>query len=141
MSEDDEGQDELDQLTIKIRPDSDTQTYDTQIGVVLTEATKDELNEAAERLGFNQRASAYRYFLTMGVNAIVETDPRSSISTQESDTQYESLSIRDVLPDNKEKSLNIKNDEVVEAVGEELLDEVNNDPKIRKDGWNVWLEN
>lgn len=142
MSESDENQDRLENHTIRISPNSSTQTYDTTINFTLTEATKSELNEAAERLGFDQKAPAYRYFLTIGVNAIFETDPRgSTTSTEESDTHYDSLSIRDVLPDNKEDSLNMKNDEVVEAISEEILDEVTNDPKIKKDGWDVWLKN
>lgn len=141
MSENDTNSDRLNRTTIKIKPDSHTQTLDANLGITFTEATKNELEEAAEQLGFDKTAPAIRYFLTMGINAIVETDPRGSTSTQKSDTCHDSLSIRDVLPDNKEESLNMKNDEVIEAVGEELLDEVNDDPKIRKDGWNVWLEN
>lgn len=142
MSESDENQDRLDTVNFRIKPDSDTQTYDAQIGVGLTKATQNELEEAAERLGFDAKSPAYRYFLTIGMNAVFETDPRGSISeTKESDTQYDSLSIRDVLPDNKEEALNLKDDEIVEAISEELLDEITNDPKINKDGWNVWLSN
>jgi hypothetical protein len=142
MSESDENQDRLDNVGFRIKPDSDTQTYDAQISVGLTEATQNELEEAAERLGFDAKSPAYRYFLTMGMNAVFETDPRGSVSeTKESDTQYDSLSIRDVLPDNKEEALNLKDDEIVEAISEELLDEITNDPKINKDGWNIWLSN
>jgi hypothetical protein len=142
MSENDENQDKLSQYTVSIRPDSDTQTYDANIGVSLNEATKNELNEAAEKLGIDGKAAAYRYFLTMGVNAIFETDPRGSTdSTEGSDAQYEPLTIRDVLPVDEEEALNMKEDEVVDAISEKLMNEVNSDPKIKTNGWNVWLEN
>lgn len=116
-------------------PDADSNTKTHNMNVALSEPHIEQIEDAAEELDMSSRSEAYRYFLTLGMRAMIETDPRNSTS---SDGGYDSLTLRDILPDSKEEALNLREGEVVEKFDEVLAEEIDNDPKIEMEGWKVW---
>jgi len=126
-----------DRVSFKIRPDANSRKFTEHIQASMGEVNKEELNDAIEKAGFETNAAGYRYFLTLGMNAYFETDPRNVKHTN--DDYYTPMTIRDVLPNNKQEALDIR-EELLDKIEEELLAEVQNDPAIELDGWSAWLK-
>ncbi|WP_430506576.1 hypothetical protein [Haloparvum sp. PAK95] len=122
-----------------IKPDSDPDSQFTNRNVAVTEATLEEIQEAIETHGFDNQSEGIRYFLTLGMRAFVETDPRNKKSRDEGGS-YTPLTIRDLLPDSKEDALNMREGEVLDEIDERLAEEITEDPKIAQEGWEVWTK-
>lgn len=122
-------------FTIKSTEDADTK--DTRIDIKTSEPNKKEIEEKAEQLGFENFSQACRYFINIGMHSFQETDPRRDLD--EGTSNYTPLTIRDVLPDEKENALNMRDGEVRDAIDELLAEEISQDPKIKQEGWEVWM--
>jgi Arc/MetJ-type ribon-helix-helix transcriptional regulator len=122
-----------------IKPNSDPDSQYTNRNFAVTEATLEELQDAIEKHGFDNQSEALRYFLTLGMNSFVETDPRNKKS-RNGDEGYTPLTIREVLPDSKEDALDMREGEVLDEIDKRLAEEIAEDPKIAQEGWKVWTE-
>lgn len=126
----------MSRLLFHIKPDGDSQRKSERIEIQAGEVNKKQIDDRIEDLGFPSKAAGYRYFINLGMNAYAETDPRN-VEAKETDG-YTPLTLRDVLPEDKENALDLR-DEVLERIEDELLQEAQNDPKIQIEGWNAWL--
>jgi len=128
----------LEQVAFSIKPDEAASARSKQVGIIVTEATNEELEQAADELGVSSLSIAYRYFITMGMRAVAETNPQNQ-STNVDTQEYNPLRLRDVLPESEEDALNLRDGELLEALDNEIAREIEDDPMIEKSGWNVWL--
>jgi len=121
-----------------LRPNAEADRRDVRIDLKTTEPHKKEIKERAEELGFNNLSEAVRYFITIGMHAFEETDPRNS--SYDDVSEYNPLTIRDVIPEGRENALNMREKEVMDAIDEMLAKEISADPEIQQEGWEVWRE-
>jgi hypothetical protein len=126
-----------DQFNIPVRPDSDSDKATAEISPSFSDPHLQELEDAAEDLGFTNKSAAYRAFLTIGMNAIFHLDPRNDDGGK-SGEGHEPLTLRDVLPDSKENALNMREGELLDKLDDRLATEIAEDPAIKQEGWKVW---
>jgi len=126
-------------IGFKIKSNSDPDSQYTNRTLAVTEATLEELQEVMEEHGFDNRSEALRYFLTIGMNSFVETDPRNK-RAQNRDEGYTPLTIREILPDSKDDALDLREEEILDEVDKRLPEEIAEDPKIVQEGWEVWTK-
>lgn len=88
-----------------------------------------------EKNGFSNEATAARYFLNLGMRAIIETDPRTNREAAKSKDSVPK--VRDYVPEGKENAVDLK-DELPEIIAENMLDIAEADDKINRDGFEVW---
>lgn len=131
--------DRIPKVGFTIKPSSDPDSQYTNRTLAITEATLEELQEEMKKHGFNNRSEALRYFLTLGMNSFVETDPRNK-RAQNGDEGYTPLTIREILPDNKEDALDLREEEILDEIDKRLPEEIAEDPKIAQEGWKVWTK-
>ncbi|RJX47820.1 hypothetical protein [Halonotius pteroides] len=98
------------------------------------------LQQRMDEYGFSAKARAARYFINIGMHSIAENDPRNSSSETENtqSTSTESVGIENFVPEGKENALNIKDDELVEAIRNNILDIVDDNPELQRDGLEVY---
>lgn len=126
-------------VNFKIEPHSDADTKSQTMKIQMPKSGKKEIDKTAEELGFQNKSAAYRYFITLGMNAIVETDPRNQ-SVELDLEEYRPMTIRDVLPKEKESAVDIRT-ELLDKIDERLFEELQNDPAVKTEGWSAWIEN
>ncbi len=103
------------------------------IYITSTELQLNELDDAAQKYDFASRSEAARYFMNLGMRSFVANDPRNQ-SRSESDN---AVTIRELIPEGKENAISIR-DELSELIDDNILDIVDNDPEINRDGWEVY---
>ncbi|NGM71571.1 hypothetical protein G6M89_21745 [Natronolimnobius sp. AArcel1] len=124
-------------IAFNLQSDADSEPLDDTLHFYTNPATKAEVKERAEELGFSSMSEAARYFLTLGMHAFPETDPRKK-TADSSDRDYKPLTIREIIPEGEENALSLRNGEVLDKIDKHLADELTRDPKINRDGWEVW---
>jgi len=101
--------------------------------ITSTELQLNELDEAAERYDFASRSEAARFFLNLGMRSFVANDPRNQSRSEEDDA----VTIRELIPEGKENAISIR-DELPKLIDDNILDIVDNDPEIKREGWEVY---
>lgn len=98
------------------------------------------LEKKKEEYGFKSRAHALRYFINIGMRSIAENDPRNTQSDSDIDVDVamDETGIADVVPEGKQNALNIRQEEVVDAIEENLVEIIDEHPGIKRDGLNVY---
>jgi hypothetical protein len=124
-------------IAFNLRSDADSEPLDDTLHFYTDPATKEEVKERAEEFGFSSMSEAARYFLTLGMHAYPETDPRNNTSDP-SESKYEPLTIREIIPEGEEDALSLRDGEVLDEIDKHLADELMRDPEINQDGWEVW---
>jgi len=124
-------------IAFNLQSDADSKPLDNTLHFYTNPATKEEVKERAEELGFSSMSEAARYFLTLGMHAFPETDPRNKTSDP-SGSNYEPLTIREIIPEGEENALSLREGEVLDEIDKYLADELARDPEINQDGWKVW---
>jgi len=124
-------------IAFNLRTDADSEPLDDSLHFYTNSATKEEVRKRAEELGFSSMSEAARYFLTLGMHAFPKTDPRNKTDNT-SDTDFEPLTIREIIPEGEENALSLRDGEVIDEIDKHLADELMRDPEITQDGWEVW---
>jgi len=119
-------------LTIVINGDS------SRIGVQMTNVDMEKFELLKEEYGFNSKAEAARHFLNIGMMSTIENDPRHRSSTSDKNGVDDSPTIRELIPEGEENAVDITNDFWEEILRNEMLDIVESDPKIKRDGFEVY---
>jgi len=88
--------------------------------------------------GFNSKAEAARHFLNIGMMSTIENDPRHRSSTSDKNGIDDSPTIRELIPEGEENAVDITNDFWEEILRNKMLDIVESDPKIKRDGFEVY---
>lgn len=125
------------QRTIQVRPDADSDELTAEVQPTVSDPHLQELQDAADALGYTSRSAAYRAFLTIGMNAIFHMDPRSGDEGKSAEG-HDPLTLRDVLPNSKENALNVREGELLDKLDDRLAEEIAEDPVIKQEGWKVW---
>jgi hypothetical protein len=95
---------------------------------------KDEIEEYVEKYGFPSKAAFFRAALSAGIATMEHLDPHEVDSNSQAP---DAVTIRDLIPDGKENAVDVR-DELPEMIEDDLLDIVDNDPEIVRDGWLVY---
>jgi len=93
---------------------------------------KQELKEAAEELGL-ARSAAIRHWIEIGRRSTIVNDPRNDPGQKS-----ESNPIKELIPKGKEDSVDIR-DELPQLIEDALIDIVDEDDEIHRDGFEVYL--
>jgi hypothetical protein len=94
---------------------------------------REELDQIAEELGTGSRSEALRWLIQIGRRSIVQNDPRN----QEGTTDSEATTIRDLVPEGEDNAVDIRG-ELLDIIDEQLLEIIEDDPEIKRDGWEVY---
>jgi hypothetical protein len=110
------------------------------LAVTVSDPQLEEIEQRKEDLNFSSRSEALRYFIQIGMNSIVENDPRNRGSV---DSNVIAPKVRDFVPEGEENAIPIINGDdetetLVEKIENEILDIVDEDPEIIRDGWEVY---
>ena len=99
-----------------------------------TNIHKEKIDETAEELGINSRSEAIRLFIEVGRKQILQNNPKNTTSPVGTD---EATTIREMIPEGKENAVDIR-DELPEIIDDELIQIVEEDSEINRDGWEVY---
>lgn len=90
-----------------------------------------------EEYNFTSKSEAARYFLNLGMMSMVETDPRHTGSGG-TDEPFNPVTIRELIPEGKDNSVDISGEFWDEILRDEMLDIVEEDPEIKRDGYEAY---
>lgn len=113
-------------------PDPDKDGY---IGYRGNDPHVDRINELKEKYNFTSRAAFLRCMVQLGMNSMVQNHPKNR--RQVGNPGDEPVTIRELVPKGEENSVDVR-DELPSIVEEKLLDIVDEDDQINRDGWSVW---
>lgn len=132
MSQDEEGYD----YDIYESRDTVPIQFDTRGDKDLTFTTaehhKQELKEAAEELGLS-RAAAIRHWIEIGRRSTIINDPRN-----DPERKSGSNPVKELIPEGEENSVDLR-DELPQLIEDALIDIVDEDDDIQRDGFEVYL--
>jgi hypothetical protein len=131
----DEGENEYDYDIYENR-DTTAIQFDTRgdrnLQFTTAEHHKEELKEAAEELGLS-RSAAIRHWIEIGRRSTIVNDPRN-----DPERKSESNPVKELIPEGKENSVDIR-DELPQLIEDALIDIVDEDDEIQRDGFEVYL--
>lgn len=110
----------------------DPSSQESRVGYTTLE--KEELDELAEEYGFPSRSSFLRHMVQLGMNTLVQQDPTRKTAIQSEDS---AVTIRELIPKGKENAVDVR-DELPELIEEQLLDIVDRDTVVEREGWMVY---
>lgn len=120
---------------VSIRPWPDKQG---NLTVTLSDPQLEEVEKRKEQLNLDSRSEALRYFIQIGMHSVIENDPRNHEGSPTTDT---GPMIRDFVPEGKENSIPLVDSDgqetLVDLIEKSLIDIVDEDPQINRDGWDV----
>lgn len=94
---------------------------------------REELDQIAEELGTGSRSEALRWLIQIGRRSVVQNDPRNKQGT----TDGETTTIRDLVPEGEDNAVDLR-DELLDIIDEQLLEIIEDDPEIKRDGWEIY---
>lgn len=112
---------------------------DRKLKFTTTRHHKKEIEEEAEELGLSMSA-AIRHWIQIGRNIEPALDPRNSDESTSSDKNTatkELTPFRELIPEGQENSIDLR-DELPSLIDDELIDMVEKDDLITRDGWEVF---
>jgi hypothetical protein len=97
----------------------------------------------SEASPYPTRSAAVRSLTILGIRALTLTDPRQTpesdtITTTESDQDYEPTTIRELIPEGQENAVEFPDELLDSVIKGELIDVVYEDPEIERDGGKVY---
>lgn len=117
-------------LVFRMNPDDP----DSQVSFRTTR--RDELDDIYEEYGFPSRSAFLRCMVELGIQNLTK-----DYLQEEDDTQAvgesEAKTIREMVPEGEENAVDVRN-ELPEMIENELLDIVDQDPEIKRSGWEVY---
>lgn len=109
---------------------------ENQITLQTTELHREELEKMTDEIGHpSSRSAVLRSLIELGRHSMAVNDPRNV--QQSSDDR--APTIREFVPVGKENAVDIK-DELPQIIENNLLEVVEDDSKIIRDGWEVYKE-
>lgn len=105
---------------------------DKNLQFTTSEHHKEKLAEAAEELGV-PRSAAIRHWIEIGRRSTIVNDPRNNPHQE-----YESNPIKELIPEGEENAVDIR-DELPKLIEDALIDIVDEDDEIQRDGFEVYL--
>jgi len=98
------------------------------------------IDEFVEDTRFPSRAAAIRSLVILGMREYALGDPRRSNDENIENKNAESppTTIRELIPEGKENSLSLKEDELIDKINNQLLDIIDEDSEIKREGWEVY---
>lgn len=101
----------------------------------------DTVNEFVEESPYTSRSAALRSLVFLGMYTFVHGDPRTLKPEDENPTddseEHSPTTIRELIPEGEENAASIKT-EIPEQIEEQLIDIVEEDPEIKRKGWEVY---
>lgn len=116
----------------QIKFNLDPSSPESKIGFTTIE--KEELETLAEEYGFPSLSAFLRYMVHLGMNTVVEQDPTKQLQDER---DHDAVTIRELIPENKENAIDVR-DELPDKFEDNVLDIVDEDPQINRDGWLVY---
>lgn len=117
-------------LTVSIDGDRKTISHD--------EKWFELVDDFVEKSNFNNRSAAIRALVVMGMRSFIYDDPRNNgDSTPEGDRQQNLTPVRDLIPEGKSNSIDLLN-ELPDKFENKVIDIIEEDPKIKREGLEVW---
>lgn len=104
----------------------------------LPEPDKEMFNKLKEQYGFAKDSQAGRTFLKLGMMSIVDNDPRHSMSSKADDKGVDPVTIRELIPEGEENAVDITDEFWAEVLRKRMLDIVEDDPEIHRNGFEVY---
>lgn len=99
----------------------------------------DAVDEFVEKSEFQDRSTAMRSMMLLGMREYTVGDPRKdqNRAETESDDEFSPVTVRDLIPEGEENAVSLK-DELPDIIDEKMLEIVEEDPEIRRNGWEVY---
>ena len=97
--------------------------------------SREKYDKLTEEYGFTSRAAFLRHMVHLGMNTLVEQDPtnkQSSTTTAQNDNP---VTIRELIPQGEENAVDITSEFWEEVLRDEILDIVEQDPEIKRNGF------
>lgn len=99
--------------------------------------TKEEIDKKAEKNGFPSRSAYLRTMFRLGENTLIEQDPTKKSSTAETQDDN-SVTIRELVPEGQENAVDMTDEFWEEILRDEMLNIVEQDPEIKRDGYDIY---
>jgi len=98
------------------------------------------IDEFVEDTRFPSRAAAIRSLVILGMREYTLGDPRRTNDEpiKNKNGEYSPTTIRELIHEGKENSLSLKEDGLIDKINNQLLDIIDEDPKIKREGWEVY---
>ena len=97
---------------------------------------REVVDEFTERSPYSSRSSAIRSLTILGMYTFVD-DPRDEESSINSSDRSDAVTVREFIPEGRENAINMT-EEVPQIIRENIIDIVEGDPEINRDGLEVW---
>jgi len=110
---------------------------DDYIYTKLPEPDREMFEELKEQYGFGTYSEAARSFLKLGMMSVIDNDPRHSL-TSETDSELPPVTIRELIPKGADNSVDITDEFWDQILRDEMLDIIEKDPEIHRDGFEVY---
>jgi hypothetical protein len=91
---------------------------------------------AIDRDGFPSRSAFLRCMVELGIQNLTKDYLQNEEGTQDVG-RSDAKTIREMVPEGKENAVDVRN-ELPEMIENELLDIVDQDPEIKRSGWEVY---
>lgn len=125
-------------LTAKIQIDpKKAAERDTCMNVYLNQLQWERFDELKSQYGFSSSAAAARYFMNVGMLSAVDNDPRVANNDQDETKDESAPTVREYVPEGRESAVDLK-DDLPEIIRDNILDIVDADDEIKRDGFEVW---
>lgn len=121
---------------VTIRPKKAT-SRTSKLDVRVNTVEWERFEKLKDEYGFSTESAAARYFVNIGMRAIVETDPRNNRTTAQD--QDSVPKVRDYVPEGEENAIDLRN-ELGEVIAENMYEIVEADNKMKRDGFKVWRD-
>lgn len=102
-----------------------------------TPPEKELFEEMIEEYGFRSKSEAARAFLTLGMNVMLDADPREHGTSYSNSSDYDPVTIRELIPQGSENAVDVR-DELIDIIDGKLPEVVQEDPEITQEGWEVY---
>lgn len=97
----------------------------------------DIVDEFVEESPYPNRSAAIRSLVFLGMFTYAHNNPFENSPSEESEDGFSPVTIRELIPEGHENSVDLKSD-LPEIIDNELLRIVQEDPMIHLDGWEVY---
>ena len=117
-------------------PDPDKRNLQASVG----ELQLSEIDELKEEYNFSSRSETIRCLIQIGLNSIVENDPRNVGTVRD---PSDAATVRDFVPRGKNEAIPLiegdgETQGLVEKIEDDILDIIDEDEEIKRDGWKVY---
>ena len=116
----------------QIKFNLDPSSPESKVGFTTIE--KEELKTLAEEHGFPSLSAFLRHMVYLGMNTVVEQDPTKQLQDE---TDHDAVTVRELIPEGEENAIDVR-DELPDKFEDNVLDIVDEDPKINREGWLVY---